>query len=236
MPWVRFDDQFPINRKVAGLSDAAYRLHSEALFWCARNLTDGYVAEDDLPYIRPWLGNPAQYAAECVQRRVWHMTSELCPSQYCPAPVTEGPGWVIHDYWEYQPSRAKVLQRRADVAARQARWRQRAAGRRVGDASRNASRNASTSPQVQPPDVGNVESNASRNASVDVYPTRRVGSLQDPTPTGRGDRTKKTTRQDIHKPPWCGKCDADTRQTGDPPRRCPDCHPLRPVDDPWATP
>jgi hypothetical protein len=28
------------------------------------------------------------------------------------------------------------------------------------------------------------------------------------------------------KPPWCGECDERTRQTGDPPRRCPECHPL----------
>lgn len=48
MPWVRFDDQFPIHRKVDGLSDAAYRLHTSAIFWCARNLTDGFVSEEDL--------------------------------------------------------------------------------------------------------------------------------------------------------------------------------------------
>lgn len=28
------------------------------------------------------------------------------------------------------------------------------------------------------------------------------------------------------KPLWCGECDERTRQIGDPPRRCPDCHPL----------
>lgn len=28
------------------------------------------------------------------------------------------------------------------------------------------------------------------------------------------------------RPPWCGECDETTRLTGDPPRRCPDCHPL----------
>ena len=29
------------------------------------------------------------------------------------------------------------------------------------------------------------------------------------------------------KPPWCGVCDQATRLTGDPPRRCAACHPLR---------
>jgi hypothetical protein len=33
MTWVRFDDQFPIHRKMTGLSDAAFRLHVLAIFW-----------------------------------------------------------------------------------------------------------------------------------------------------------------------------------------------------------
>ena len=49
MPWVRFDDLFPENRKVRRLPDPAYRLHVEAIFWCARNLTDGFIPADELP-------------------------------------------------------------------------------------------------------------------------------------------------------------------------------------------
>ena len=45
---LRFDDQFPIHRKVSGLSDAAFRLHVEAIFWCDRNLTDGFIREPRL--------------------------------------------------------------------------------------------------------------------------------------------------------------------------------------------
>ena len=51
MPWVRFDDQYPIHRKVAGLSDTAFRLHSAAIFWCVRNGTDGFVPEEDLDLV-----------------------------------------------------------------------------------------------------------------------------------------------------------------------------------------
>jgi hypothetical protein len=29
---------------------------------------------------------------------------------------------------------------------------------------------------------------------------------------------------------WCGRCDERTRQLGDPPARCPDCHPLTALD------
>lgn len=108
MPWVRFDDQFTIHRKVDGLTDAAFRLHVAAVFWSARNLTDGFVPEEDLDLVCARLRQPARFAAECVKRGVWHHSHQACPSEKCPAPV-DNPGWVVHDYWEYQPTREKVL-------------------------------------------------------------------------------------------------------------------------------
>lgn len=108
MPWVRFDDQFTIHRKVDGLTDAAFRLHVAAVFWSARNLTDGFVPEEDLDLVCARLRQPARFAAECVKRGVWHDAHQACPSEKCPAPAVAD-GWVIHDYWEYQPTRDKVL-------------------------------------------------------------------------------------------------------------------------------
>jgi hypothetical protein len=108
VPWVRFDDQFTIHRKVDGLSDAAFRLHVAAVFWSARNLMDGFVPEEDLDLVCARLRAPARFAAECVKRRVWHEARTACPSEKCPGPV-DNDGWVIHDYWEYQPTREKVL-------------------------------------------------------------------------------------------------------------------------------
>ena len=43
MPWVNLDDQFPDHPKVAGLSDAAFRLHIAAICYCNRYLTDGVI-------------------------------------------------------------------------------------------------------------------------------------------------------------------------------------------------
>jgi len=122
MPWVRFDDQFPIHRKVDGLSDAAYRLHTSAIFWSARNLTDGFVSEEDLDGVSARVRKPARFAAECVKRDTWHDARTPCPSEKCPAPV-DGDGWVIHDYWEYQPKKAQVIRDREAAARRQAKWR-----------------------------------------------------------------------------------------------------------------
>ncbi len=104
MPWVLFDDQYPIHRKVAGLSDTAFRLHSAAIFWCRRNGTDGFVSEEDLDQVCAQVRTPARFAAECVRRGTWHDAGFACPSGNCPAPM-EGKGWVIHDYLEYQPTK-----------------------------------------------------------------------------------------------------------------------------------
>lgn len=101
MPWVRFDDQFPIHRKVKGLSDAGYRLHSEAIFWCARNLTDGYVARDELRDVSG-IAKPERHLPELVRRGLWVDTDD---------------GWRIHDYLSYQPTRAETLELRAKKQA-----------------------------------------------------------------------------------------------------------------------
>lgn len=109
MPWVRFDDAFPINRKVDGLSDAAFRLHVSAIFWCARNLTDGFVPEEDLELVCARVRTPARFATQLVDRKLW---------LECPG------GWQIKDYLEFQPSKEKVLDDREKAAERQRKWRE----------------------------------------------------------------------------------------------------------------
>jgi len=124
MPWVRFDDQFTIHRKVDGLSDAAFRLHTSAIFWSARNLTDGSVTREDLDGVSARVRTPERFAAECKKRGVWHLGDEDCPSEKCPADGSgDGDGWIIHDYWEFQPSKVQVVRDRAAAAERQAKWR-----------------------------------------------------------------------------------------------------------------
>lgn len=120
--WVRFDDQFPIHRKTAGLSDAAFRLHVSAIFWCARNLTDGYLPEEDLEDVCARVRTPGRFAAECVTKGIWHPAGEPCKSGKCIAPV-DNPGWVIHDYLEYQFSREQVTAQREANKDRQTRHR-----------------------------------------------------------------------------------------------------------------
>lgn len=118
MVWVRKDDQMPIHRKVAPLSDAAYRLLDEAICWCSRNQTDGRIGVSDLPEISR-RGRPKN-AAELVDRGLWHLAGGWCSSDVC---AESGPdGWVIHDYLDYNPSKDKVIKEKSAKAERQRRW------------------------------------------------------------------------------------------------------------------
>lgn len=126
MPWVLYDDQYPINRKVAGLSDTAFRLHTAAIFWCARNGMDGFVPEEDLDQVCAQVRAPARFAAECVKRRTWHLAAAPCTSQECPPPRDE-PGWRIHDYLEYQPTKDE------SEVARKKQQEQKSSGGKLGN-------------------------------------------------------------------------------------------------------
>ena len=126
MPWVRYDDQYPIHRKVAGLSDAAFRLNTAAIFWCSRNGTDGFVPEEDLDQVCAQVRDPARFAAECVKRRTWHLAADQCTSEDCPPPRDQ-PGWRIHDYLEYQPTKDET------EAAKKKQQEQKSSGGKLGN-------------------------------------------------------------------------------------------------------
>jgi 5-methylcytosine-specific restriction endonuclease McrA len=106
MSWVRFDDQFPIHRRIESLSDPAFRLHVSAICWCARNLTDGRVSLEDLDSAVPkTMKRPEKFVTELVRRGAW---------------IKHPWGWEIHDYLEYQFSKEKVLKERKRNARRTA--------------------------------------------------------------------------------------------------------------------
>jgi hypothetical protein len=165
VPWVRFDDQFTIHRKVDGLSDAAFRLHASAIFWSARNLTDGFVSQEDLGGVTARVRTPERIAAECVRREVWHDARLDCPSERCPGPVDDD-GWIIHDYWQYQPTKEQVIRDRKDNARRQAEWRVK----------------------------HNVRSNGVTNASSKSTPARPVSTSPQPPASGGHDGSHPNCR------------------------------------------
>jgi hypothetical protein len=113
MPWVKLDDRFPSHRKVALLSDRAFRLHVSAICWCAENLTDGRIGDKELALVAHIRGIKAT-AKELEKAGAWDRTDD---------------GWVIHNYLDYNPSREQVLLDRKKNAERQERFRQRKNGK-----------------------------------------------------------------------------------------------------------
>jgi hypothetical protein len=127
MPWVKLDDRFPSHRKIALLSDRAFRLHVSAMCWSAENLTDGRISDRELPLVAHIRGlKPA--AKQLEDAGVWDRTED---------------GWEIHDYLDYNPSREQVLVERKKNAERQERFRRRKGGKPTppSDGASNGSSN-----------------------------------------------------------------------------------------------
>lgn len=94
MTWVRLDDGFADHPKTIGLSDRAFRLHVRALCYCSRHLTDGAVPKGfgDVRVVR-----------DLVAVGLWDETEQ---------------GYFVHDYLEYNYSRADIEGSREQAAER----------------------------------------------------------------------------------------------------------------------
>jgi hypothetical protein len=130
VPWVKLDDRFPSHRKVALLSDRAFRLHVSAICWCAENLTDGRIGDRELALVAH-VRNVKATAKQLEEAGLWDRDDD---------------GWVIHDYLDYNPSREQVLVERKKNAARQEAFRKRRNGKPTppSDGGSNASSNGVT--------------------------------------------------------------------------------------------
>jgi hypothetical protein len=96
MSWVRTSDDAPDHPKLIGLTDAAYALWHRALSYCNRQLTDGFVPAGAVPALSR-SAKPGDAAKDLVTARLWE--------------IAEG-GFMVHDYLDYQPSRAEVEEER----------------------------------------------------------------------------------------------------------------------------
>lgn len=101
MSWVRIDDKLPGHPKVGSLGRhrlAAMGVHLDALCYCSAYLTDGVIPGHQVrAYPRPLV-------EALVTAGLWHRL---------------GDGQVqIHDYLEYNPSRAVVEAKRATARGR----------------------------------------------------------------------------------------------------------------------
>lgn len=97
MPWAKLDDQYPTKDKLVRAGLEAMGFDVAGICYCARNLTDGFIADDDLVVVYPSTRQPKRLADHLVKVGRWER---------------EEGGYRIHDYLDYNPSRAEVLAKR----------------------------------------------------------------------------------------------------------------------------
>lgn len=90
MPWVKVDDHMDDHPKMSHLSDAAIGGWLRCLTWCSRNLTDGFLPAATFP----------------TRVRNDEARAELLAAGLI---VKARKGYKVHDYLDFQPSKAKVL-------------------------------------------------------------------------------------------------------------------------------
>jgi hypothetical protein len=224
MPWFRLDDSFDTHPKVITAGNEAVGLYIRCGTYAARHLTDGFVPRDTVLLY----GSPA-LADALVRVKLWHRARG---------------GWTIHDYLDYNPSREAVENERKAAAERQKRWRdaRKRPGRDLNATRKNTGDMPVDNPENADPHDITAGQNTSRrrvtngvtNGVTNTTPTRpapkeagREGHPTRSAANGRASPPGSPAVSATPKPPWCGKCSNETtRQIGDPPKRCPDCHPL----------
>jgi len=122
--WARLDDAILDNPKIIAAGPLGFALHVAAITWCARNLTDGFIpkrrvsqlldlsslrmSEATLGRVRHGLST-GDVAEDLARIGLWH---------------DHGTSWELHDYLDYNPSKAEVLAARERERAKKERRRQ----------------------------------------------------------------------------------------------------------------
>lgn len=174
MPWVKLDDRFPSHRKVALLSDRAFRLHVSAICWCSENLTDGRITDRELPLVAHIRGIKAT-AKQLEEAGLWTRTDT---------------GWKIHDFLDYNPSREQVLAERKKNAERQERFRRRKNGKPTPPS--NGSSNGVTPEDPDAPETHDGDTTATRRKHDGDTTATRNRREEDEEPQVNGIRNAVT--------------------------------------------
>lgn len=109
MTWVKLDDAFPENEKAERAGDHACWLYVAALCYCNRNRTDGLIPRARVAKLTG-LPRPLKLAERLVGAGLWD---------------EDGEDFRVHNYHDFQPSKAKLDADDAELSAKRA-----AAGRK----------------------------------------------------------------------------------------------------------
>jgi hypothetical protein len=173
MAWARIDDLMPEHPKILALSDRCFRAYVTALCWCSRNLTDGYIPNAALASIG---ADDEAVLGELWRAKLWKRQGKR--------------GWLIHDYLEYNPSRAEVLAKRQQKAEAGSKGGQAAAlARATADAQAGATPSG-TSPVPSP-----IDRSLERSSSAEATSSKKIPvSRKPPTAASLIEQFLKTTK------------------------------------------
>lgn len=161
MPWIKLDDGYADHPKIAEAGPLAAWLHTKALIFCGRHLTDGRISRTVVASLIDWrTADVLSGISNTVTNSVGDPVSNLQSNGYDhPDNIAladrlveiglwerheNGLAYRIHDYLEYQPSRAEVLAERKKNRERVKRHREREKANRNA-ITNTASDTASTS-------------------------------------------------------------------------------------------
>jgi hypothetical protein len=111
MTWVRYDDNWYDHPKVIETSFEARGFHVTATTYCGRHLTDGRLTSRQIAHL-------SEGRTELAQELVDHRLMER-----------DGDAWVLHDFLDYNPSRAENEAKREGAKERAAASRRTCAAR-----------------------------------------------------------------------------------------------------------
>ena len=185
MVWVRLDDHFDQNPKVASVGPLGIALWTVGLAYCNRNLTDGFIPWVTARSLLSWeyLDPPTAEGHRRIQRIgiTSGMAGDDVGSDTVICLLLEAGLWEevaggyrIHDYSEFQPTRAEV---EAEKAAKQA------AGRAGGQAAAIARAKAAA--------TAGAQAGAVAKSKPDPDPVPLTSTKQESAPLAAGTRSRK---------------------------------------------
>jgi hypothetical protein len=111
--WVKLDDKLPDNPKIDRLSDGAFRLYVSSLCHCGSHLTDGWIEKNRVSRLIPQFKK--SYIAELLTKR---------PEEEYALWEDHGDRYLIHDFTQFNKTRAHWKDKRAADNERLKEWRQ----------------------------------------------------------------------------------------------------------------
>lgn len=177
MAWGKWTDDYPYNPKALRVGLECIGFDVAGVCWCNKQSLDGFIPEADISLVYPPARNARKLAAELVAVDRWHRTDALCSACIkVYGPRNLGPGWVIHDFFDFNFSAAEIAERRAKRAE---------AGRKGGKVSKPPS----TAPSKRLSDMqANAQANGEAPREAPPNPVSRIPLTQ----VGDGSKSPKT--------------------------------------------